>query len=113
SVGMAVGGLSRVELDGVQVLGALVAVLTRAHQTHRTAMVAAERHPIEVVCDDDVIIEGILESEHGPEAVDAGEEHMAHPGPGDRLDHGLIERAQLHSSPSQTLHAPTGDAVEV
>src|SRR4051794_106532 len=69
-------GLGRVELYAAEVLGADEAVLVGADQSGRRAMVAVERTPVEMFCDEHVVCQGVLDRHDGPVAVETFEYEM-------------------------------------
>src|SRR3954470_3908451 len=66
-------GLGGVDLDPAQVLRADEAVLTRADQPERRAVVAVERPAIEVLRDQHVVRQGVLDRDDRAVAVEADE----------------------------------------
>jgi hypothetical protein len=59
-----------VQLDAAEVLGADEAVLAGADQSGGRAVVAVERPPVEMFCDEHVVGKGVLDRNDRPVAVE-------------------------------------------
>jgi len=108
-------GLARERLDAAEVLGAHVAVLSRAEQADRRAVVAVQRVAVEPVGEQHALGEGVLDQEDRPEPVEAAERYV-----GDldarvqrRFDDRPIEGRERHPFPAQVGRRPAGHTVEV
>ena len=65
-----------VELDAAEVFGADEAVLVGTDQSGRRAMVIVERTPIETLCDEHVLRQGVLDRHDRPVAVETAKDDM-------------------------------------
>jgi hypothetical protein len=103
------------ELDPREVLGADEAVLARANETDRRAMIAVERPVVEVLGDQHIVVQRVLDRHNRPVAVETRKDYVGDRGGSieDRLDDLAVEGCEGDALPSKVDRRPPSNAVEV